>query len=136
MHELNSLTIKDSAEIIATFNVIFNDNFKCEKCIARARQELRDLRKGCSVEISSKVLNYKDRIGFYKCPANFYSEQIALMIESFRTFKLGVLPYKGGLLEQPAKIIEVYHFIENLMIEHEIEMQKKNQMRAKRKNGR
>lgn len=81
------------------------------------------------------MAKYKDKIIFYKCPANFYSPIVAELSNHARHIENGLLPYSGGLLEQPAKLVELFNLLSTLRLEDDIERIKKQAMEAK-KNGR
>lgn len=49
-----------------------------------------------------------------------------MVIEAYRRFQDGVLPYTGGYFEQPAKIVEAFELISGLDIEHADDLKKKN----------
>lgn len=131
--EINELSEFEFIQLISTHMVIHNTKFQCESCISRNSKQVRDLSKGCTQNASRKVADYKGQLSFYRCPANYYSEQMALLIESFRFFKNGILPYNGNMFEQPSKIIECFSHIENLQVAEEIERHKQIQKRAKNK---
>jgi hypothetical protein len=56
----------------------------------------------------------------------------------FRHFQRGVLPFKGGLFDQPAKIIEIFNLIENLDSERlkDLERKQKWQKTPSKSNSR
>lgn len=91
--------------------------------------------KGCASAINNPVAKFKDKIVFYKCPANFYSGYVAEIAAHARHIESGLLPYSGGLLEQPAKLIELINLLNSLRLEDEVDRLKKQAMEAK-KNGR
>lgn len=53
----------------------------------------------------------------------------------FRQFQAGVLPYQGGLMDQPSKIIEAFRIVENLEIELQKDMEKKWQKAPSKSNS-
>jgi len=91
--------------------------------------------KGCSGPIANPVAKYKDKIVFYKCPANYYSPYVAELANHARHLENGLLPYSGGLLEQPAKLIELLNLLNSLRLEDEIDRLKKQAAEVK-KHGR
>lgn len=88
--------------------------------------------KGCSTPINNPVAKYKERILFYKCPANFYSPYVAELMGHARHLENGLLPYSGGLLDQPAKLVELLNLLNSLRIEDEINRLKKEATEAKK----
>lgn len=65
------------------------------------------------------MAKYKDRLVFYKCPSNFYSAYVAEIMMHARNIEKGLLPYAGGLLDQPAKFVELVAMINTLRVEDE-----------------
>lgn len=47
------------------------------------------------------------------------------LIEMHRQWELGVLPFEGGLLDQPAKFVEAMRAVEALKLEHQKDVQEK-----------
>jgi hypothetical protein len=96
--------------------------------------------KGCGSPLNNPVAKYKDRIVFYRCPANFYSGYVAELMSHARHLENGLLPYSGGLLEQPAKLVELLTLLNTLRLEDEINLIKKQSLEAKKtrakRNGR
>lgn len=75
---------------------------------------VRDSRKSCFTEKPKEIVNYNNSIKYYKCPSNFFNPAYAQIIDLFRHFQNGALPFTGGLFEQPSKIIEAFRLIEYL----------------------
>lgn len=132
VEEINYLTDAEMVGIISTFSSIHEENFNCNNCKKRMGQIARDDLKGCSKILKSDVANWRNQITFQTCPVNFYSQAFAVYIDLFRHFENGILPFKGGLLEQPNKIMEVFNLIESLKIERSNERQKKQEKMAKK----
>jgi hypothetical protein len=116
----SSLTSEDNLRVIATHYAITNRNFNCNDCLLKHSEERRTKLKGCAGPIKLPVAKYKDRVVFYKCPSNFYSAYVAEIMGHARHFESGLLPYAGGLLEQPAKYVELINLIGALRIEDEL----------------
>lgn len=119
-------------ELVATHYFIYNANFNCGKCIAQHSEDRRNRLKGCSTPIKMPVAKYKDKIYFYKCPSNFYSAYIAEMMSHARHLENGLLPYAGGLMDQPAKLIELINQINGLRMEDEVNRAKAEAAKAKK----
>lgn len=62
-----------------------------------------------------------DIVEYEKCPSNWYNAGYLSLIESYRQYELGNLPFKGGVLEQPARIIELFNFIATIETERKKE---------------
>ena len=102
--------------LIATFNFLANKDYNCSFCKSRMALSLRDQRKACVEPKKSPLFIYKS-IKFYRCPSNFYNPMMAQVIDMFSLFSQGVLPFNGGLFEQPCKIIDLFSLISNLRYE-------------------
>lgn len=106
--------------IVATHYASYNENFNCSSCVIKHSEDRRNRLKGCSEIIKNPVAKYKDRVIFYKCPSNFYSAYIAGLMGHARHIESGLLPYSGGLLDQPAKLVDIYNQINALRVEDEV----------------
>jgi hypothetical protein len=77
-------------------------------------ENVRDSRKACFTERTKEIVNYNNSIKYFKCPSNFYNPAYSHIIDLFRHFQNGALPFSGGLFEQPSKIIEAFRVLEYL----------------------
>jgi len=100
--------------LVSTFWYRADENFNCFKCKKMFSASVRDTRKACFTERAKEIVNYNNSIKYFKCPSNFFNPAYSQIIDFFRHFQSGALPFSGGLFEQPAKIIEVFRLIENL----------------------
>lgn len=119
-------------QIVATHYATSNENFNCKLCTQKHSEERRNRLKGCSDSIKNPVAKYKDKVVFYKCPSNYYSAYIASLMGHARHIETGLLPYAGGLLDQPNKFIELVNQINALRIEDEINRAKAEAEKAKK----
>jgi hypothetical protein len=68
--------------------------------------------KGCfGVKPSLSIQVGKD-LRFSTCPGNFYSNDIAHLLEMERMFSLGSMPFPGGVADQPNKLVEAFRVIQ------------------------
>jgi hypothetical protein len=88
---------------------------------------VRDKRKACSIQSDKEIFQSEDKLFYKRCPANFWSASCQEMVSIYSKFEKGLLPYRGSLMDQPAKFIDAMSIIERLTIEHQIEMNKKAQ---------
>jgi hypothetical protein len=126
------VTWDDLIEIVATFTSTFNSNFHCRNserrgCFETIPKHRRDSMKGCGAFTKTPILKWKERLFFFTCPTNLKSGYVEELITLSRQFENGILPYKGGLYDQPAKLIEVFHQLNNLKIEDEISRSKREE---------
>lgn len=98
----------------------------------RMSQEIRDKNKGCSTVLEKPFSSWNDDIKYKTCPVNFYDQSVVTYIDLFRQFDKGLLPFTGGLLEQPNKIMEIFNLIETLKAENERERLERQQKADKR----
>jgi len=89
--------------------------------------------KGCFEELSRPVERL-DSITFTKCPGNFFSSQMLHMLGWYRSFKDGILPFPGSLVDQPAKVIEILEIIDHNKADREAKNAKKQRSRQKNQN--
>ena len=47
-------------------------------------------------------------------------------------YEKGILPFEGPLVDQPAKIVDIFNILNNFNLERQQEMQKKNEEAMKR----
>jgi hypothetical protein len=132
----SSVTWDDHVSILATFNKIYNQDFNCSRCVLKHPEARRESSRGCSRPVSKAVLVFrdsegKDQVVFKRCPSNFYNGFVAELIGMCSQFEKGILPYQGGLLDQPAKIIDALNMISGLKMEDELK--RAEAMRAKQK---
>jgi hypothetical protein len=121
----------DLVQIVATFSSIFNSNFHCRSldpgkrgCFDMIPKWRRDEMKGCGITSKKPVMRWKEKLVFYRCPTNYRSGFAEELIGLSSKFESGVLPYDGGLLAQPAKMVECLNQIQTLKIEDEIQRTK------------
>lgn len=142
---LNSVSNYEYIQLLATLEGQYDKAFNCFLCINQYRQKrdfdqhqelyaehLRKARelKGCFEE--AEVARFiSDDVHWFKCIGNFRGDWCKDVIEAYDLYKKGVLPYPGSFMEQPAKIIDMFDIIEEIIKAKIKEQQDKN----KRKNG-
>ena len=129
--KISYLTDRDYLEIVSTMHVVNNKIFQCDFCKFKYGKTYRDNRKACSVVKEKPIFTYKDKINYYKCPANFVNMAVVHLIGVNRHLKNGVMPFGGTLMDQPNKLMEALDLIDSLTNE----IEKENQERLA-KNGR
>lgn len=81
------------------------------------------------------VAKYHEYYSFYRCPGALKTQWALSLIEMHRQWELGVLPFEGGLLQQPAKFVEAMRAIEALKLEHQKDVQEKAKKWQKTKSA-
>jgi len=123
IQNLNSITAKEYVSLISSFWAIYSPEYNCQKCIKKYSESARDLRKSCFTKRQKPIISYEG-INYYKCPSNWSNSGVFRLIDMFRFFKNGMLPFEGGLLNQPAKLIDVFSLFDNLLFEHQKDLEK------------
>jgi hypothetical protein len=111
---ISYLTSVEYFYLVSTYFSAAQAEYNCDHCLKKYAKSYRDKKKFCTIEKSTPVTDYHGSIKYFKCPGNFFNEGYALIIESYRRYNEGILPYSGGLFEQPAKIIEAFSVIRSL----------------------
>lgn len=114
------LTTQETVLVIAS-HIAMGKVFNCFECKKLYPEQKRKELKGCHAPIKKPVARYKDRINFYKCPSNFYNPMIGHLANQASKIDKGLLPYEGGLFDQPAKLIEIFNLLESLRIDDELQ---------------
>lgn len=129
--EISSVTQSDYIEIVSSFISISNTEYSCIKCKARHRDPERAKtafkQKACTFINENPVMRYQATnamngcadITYNTCPSNFVDGGTVSLINLIYQYEKGIMPYTGGLLEQPAKLVETMDLVHNLMNEHQ-----------------
>lgn len=111
--------------LVSTYWYKADKNFNCFHCKKEASFTVRDKRKACSTKKEKEIVNYNGVIKYFVCPSNFFNPAYSQLIDMFRLFQRGALPFEGGLFDQPSKIIEVFSLLEGLDIERAKDLERK-----------
>lgn len=85
--------------------------------------------KSCR-EIREKPFLTIDTIKFKTCPGNFTSASVIAWLTHHESFRRGVLPFPGALLDQPNKVIELFGQFDSHYAEQAEASRKKAAMQA------
>ncbi len=117
------------------------DCFTCKNKYSgsKERQDLLFKQKNCKKIAPQPSLKYKPEhsmsgsavILYSTCPANFKNIGTTILINHYSKYKTGIMPYSGGIMEQPAKFVEVMDLVQNLIEE----LETKKEITAKRFNS-
>jgi len=137
--EVSRLTTNEWVFMKSSWEILNNDKFKCSKCNADKLSESLKNVKHCS-KISSNPLFYiRDQhssISFNNCIGNYYDHGFSDLLDMHSLYQLGVMPFKGSPMDQPAKLIEVFDVISSMKsdkLEKELKKNKvKNTVRGNR----
>lgn len=111
--------------IISTFSAITEPKFNCATCLKSTSKEFRERTKACNAGGTKVIAKYHTFLNYYRCPGGFRGESYVELIRLNRLWENGVLPYEGGILDQPAKYIEAMKLIDGLRLEHQKDVEAK-----------
>lgn len=140
--DLSSISEYDYARIKASWVNLTDDNFQC----ARAEEEYSN-RRNAEVDISYRRIEKGcgkmfenprviiDSIGFHSCLCHpsFQYENMGGIISIYEDYKNGMLPDKGGSLDQTSYNMDLIGLVGQLHDEREIAMNKKQQQDLNKK---
>jgi hypothetical protein len=114
---INDLTFSDVVGIYASIKIAFDKNYQCDKCRKRFAKSFRNQRKSCSL---GKTLTHEwNGLKFYRCLGSFFNPGHFIINDLYRHYRNGILPFSGGLFDQPNKIIEALHLAESIAVQEE-----------------
>lgn len=138
--ELSSLTKEEYGAVVATFRAVRNEEFNCQKCLAkypdtedgeRRSKWHRGQRMGCFGGDGKKVFWRWANVEFLTCLGNARTDEAAGWMTLWHHWKRSeTLPFAGCLSDQPAKIMEAFDVFE--MLE---ELRKQDEKRANAPEG-
>jgi len=138
--KVSSLSEYEYVKIMASVEASYEAGFNCTKCVAslkkrKANAYAKQKAKGCFDFESKKFIlgdPFKEKaVKFEGCVGNYTSLSVNYFADLFFNSEKGVLPFKGTLGEQPAKIIEVFQ-----VLEKRIGIKKTEQEEQRDKRGR
>ena len=136
--KISSLTDSDYISIVSSFEVMTDNSLKCSMCKSKyrgspERQAKLFEQKLCKTVIEKprfvympvyNMLGYS-KINYMTCTANLQSGQAMSLINSYKAFEDGTMPYSGGLMEQPSKFVEIMDLVHNLIESKKTEQEEK-----------
>jgi len=109
-----------------------DNNYNCGVCQKKYPGQPEKLKamlnqKACAEIKANPALRYKGNHGmlgapdivYYKCPANFQDNGARKYMMLYENYEKGLMPYYGGVLEQPAKFVELMELVHNLKNEYQ-----------------
>jgi hypothetical protein len=121
---LNHLTFKEYVSLVATYFIQSDASFNCDQCLGmypgrEGRDQVIDQtrsRKYCwGVQPGDEKSGFTiGEMKFRICPGHFYSHEAALWIQTWFAYRLGSMPFDGGLMDQPAKMMEILDLLNGL----------------------
>lgn len=124
---LNTLTEFETLQVTASIWSIFDEKWNCYKCMTSRHFEAYKKVKGC---VSTPKTNYQvEGFKINKCLGNFTSREVYSYFEMFKMYERGIMPFGGAMVDQPAKVIDLFNMIEQLKAEKIAELNDKNKKR-------
>lgn len=129
--DISTLSLYEYALINATWYNHTNDKFQCSKTeeLLKNRSDaeivikFRRAEKGCGkIEKFPKI--EIDGIGYHSCLCheNFQTQSLSYYIALYDSYNKSILPCSGGLMDQPAKFLDIISLFEKLYAEQEKEL--------------
>lgn len=111
--------------LVSTFWYLNDERFNCHKCKLRYGFDYRDSKKACNTQRPTPIVEYKKLIKYFKCPSAFHNPSAIVIFELYNQSKNGIMPYSGGFLEQPSKVMDCFRLFDSLEAEYVKELQDK-----------
>lgn len=111
---INNVQKIEYRSLVSTFWYIFDPEYNCNLCKKKFSESVRDKKKACLKERPSAFIEYDEILSYNKCPSNYYNSLYASFIDMFSLFQSGMLPFEGGLLDQPSKTMDIFKIIATL----------------------
>jgi len=122
---LSSVTDSDYLQLLANFEILSEKKWNCEACIRTTDSATRNAVKGCN---GGKTFGLATggRVVFTvtRCIGNYYNSSVFEFYRAFRLYQKGVMPFEGALMDQPAKVLDVFSVLEALDFERQSAAQK------------
>lgn len=131
------------AAIAVFFYASENPKYNCQKCLTNKKgridfeeknREYR-ARKGCfgAAFKPNEIKTDQFTLTTLGCFGNFTDNYVGYLYSMFNMWEKGILPYKGCLLDQPAKIVECFDLIVSLREERIKQIKKEKERLSSRK---
>lgn len=130
----------DHIKLCSTFEIAFDENkaYDCHNCLSKLIQKTPNIQlaRSCKEAKENHVTFIEKegyRIEYFTCVGNFYYEEAQYLIRLFQEFKEGKMPEKGGLFDQPAKLVDIFGFLYSLESKWHMENAKRQKAKANQK---
>jgi hypothetical protein len=135
---ISSISDVEWISLKATLHAIENQELFCDNCLARgkdnpaAAEKFRAVR-GCETPAVQTVYSLdNDRLKFKRCVGNYVSSGIVKWVSLSDQYAKGIMPFRGALTDQPAKVIELFSLIETWRSELQTKRMKEHQAKMAR----
>ena len=140
------ITDKDYAEIVSTFITQTTPKYRCDDCLLKHkgdknRQEKHFEAMACGYYADKPRHEYRGEhcnkgnpsVLYKNCIGNHYNGMWASMINYSPKYLEGILPFSGGLMDQPTKFVEVMDLVHNLVRENQQSREAQDKLRSRSK---
>jgi hypothetical protein len=133
---LSGPSLYDKATLQMTIEFLLKKN-NCHNIISELKNRkddaapilLKSQLTKCSTR-SDKPLWQNSDYEVYGCPCNYLHPSALILIQAASAMKIGVLPYDGGLLDQPAILMELIAIAQGVLSDYEEKMMKEQQKKS------
>jgi hypothetical protein len=142
--EVSSLSLYDIALINATWTNFTDEYFQCKKYESQVmrRSDAKELinrarlAKSCGV-LKDEVKVEIGHIGYHSCLCheNFQHPSFGYIMNLYQNFEKGFLPFTGGIMDQPAAVMELIDLISSLYAERDLAQQQKELKKSSKTKG-
>ena len=129
--QLSEISLYEYVTINATWHYVNHERqFNCKKQLVKYQKhseaQVEDFlnKNGCQDRIIKTVRHSVNNINFYSCICNFNNTFMSFYLEMHELYKKGIMPYQGGLDQQPAYLLEIFNVIDSLYFERNKELAK------------
>ena len=134
--KLSGVTDGDYVELLIGFEILSEKKWRCDMCIRSTDAATRKAVKGCEGGKQFSIrANGAEAFKLDRCLGNYYSPAVGFWFRAYRQFQAGMLPFEGALLDQPAKVLDIFNVFESIEAE-KAEAARKNAERKGAKGGR
>lgn len=144
IRDISSISEYDYSMIIGSYISMADPEYDCRKCKLRyrgdhTRQTKHQERKGCFKIMDNAPVSFLPRyhmagsqkVNFHKCIAQVKDDFYAQLIGQHEYFNRGIMPYSGGMDEQPARFVELMKLIGN--VQEEIRQQEESKTKHRKR---
>lgn len=145
IEEISSLGILEWVQVKSTLLAIKTPEYSCGACLSKyasrvdgamMTEKSRSV-KACREIRTEAFANIDRQIYFKTCPGNFVSGAVLGWLDAHSAYRRGVLPFAGGLMDQPSKVLELFRNFDGYFAERAVEQAKREaQNRARGPRGR
>lgn len=128
--EISILTNYDYFSISTSFYTMTNDRINCGVCSTKRNFDKIQKLQNCN-EAGPNVIFPTDNFKYYRCMGAFSDPKFSVIMSMKKAYDKGINPFGGCIADIPNKAVEIFNLIENLVVERQIEEQKKWQTKHK-----